>query len=605
MPGLDGLRGIAVLGVVVYHYFPHALPGGFLGVDVFFVLSGFLITALLLREKVMTGRISLTGFWLRRVRRILPLAMVVLIVTTAVVGVIGGDVAVRLRSQFVGVAFFINNWVQIAQGNSYFDQATANVTMHYWSLAIEEQYYLLWPLVVMGVLVIMGRRRVLAAVAVGLAVASALAMVVVYVPGTDASRVYYGTDTHAFGLLLGSALAAAITSTSSEQTADSFPLYRWLGVFRHRWVNQWVPAGCLTALVMMMVMLSDASAMTYRGGLAVACVLTAVIVMGLVCGGNVTEELCTVSVLRWLGDRSFSLYLWHWPVFVVAGVLLPHDTGKIAVGAVSLVVSLVLSQGSYCWIERPIVARGYRGAWRGLLVRMTPRRSIALGAGSATLLAGTVYGLVTAPAAGSLEEDLSRYSAQLEQQSDAAAARPTATPRKTPEATTITMLGDSVMLAASEALSEEFPDTHIDAEVGRHYAEAATRIEELSAQGALGEAVVLGLGTNGPSDGAGDQGVLDRIHAAVGEERALVYVLPYGDRSYMADAEAEILSDARVHENTVVADWCHAARDNAELLREDRIHPSTEGGYAYARAIREAMEQWATGEKKVPEQCGV
>ena len=210
VPGLDGLRGIAVLAVVIYHFFGDALPGGFLGVDIFFVLSGFLITALLVRELGATGRISLKEFWRRRARRIIPASVTVLVVATAVAGFLGGDVQVGLVPQFLGSLFFANNWVQISQSHSYFADTTPQIFMHYWSLAIEEQFYVLWPLIFLGLLwvarrfgrsVSSGDRafRLPALVATVAGLASLLVMILLYNPDEDPSRVYFGTDTHAFG----------------------------------------------------------------------------------------------------------------------------------------------------------------------------------------------------------------------------------------------------------------------------------------------------------------------------------------------------------------------------------------------------------------------
>ena len=187
--------------MVLYHFFPSLLPGGYLGVDLFFVLSGFLITSLLVREFRTSGTISLKDFWVRRFRRILPAAVSVLVICTALVAWIGGDLAVGLRQQFLGTLFFVNNWTQIATSQSYFADNEIQVFAHYWSLAVEEQFYVFWPLLITGVFLISRRkpRRLPILVAAVLAIGSAVAMALLYVPGEDPTRVYYGTDTHAFG----------------------------------------------------------------------------------------------------------------------------------------------------------------------------------------------------------------------------------------------------------------------------------------------------------------------------------------------------------------------------------------------------------------------
>lgn len=608
IPGLDGLRGIAVMGVVVYHYFPQAMPGGFIGVDIFFVLSGFLITSLLLREKAVTGNISLTNFWLRRARRIFPLALVVLVITTAIVGVVGGDFATGLRYQFFGTALFVNNWVQIIQGNSYFDQSEIAATSHYWSLSIEEQYYLIWPLIVIISLAIVKRKRLLVLIVLLLASGSSLAMALLYTPGEDATRVYYGTDTHAFGLLLGSLLAIVIVSNYSDGGGDSFQIYRWFGVFRYDWIRQWVPATALSIIFVMVLMMPDSSEVAYRGGLVLASVLTAIVIVGLVCGGNVTEELCTISVLRWLGKRSFSLYLWHWPVFKIMEYLGPSWLFHFFQVMASFIISIVLSQWSYRNIEVPIVRKGYRDTIRDWWRLSSFRKMVTMIAGISAVCTTAAYGIVAAPTTSSLENDLSRYKEHVEQSKSTMGNVNVDVlngQRVFPSVDQITMVGDSVMLASWEALQSDFPGVYIDAEVSRHYNAVEEILQDLDSRGTLGNIVVLGFGTNGPSGGAGDADVLKRISDLVGKERVLIYVLPYGDREYMPDAESELLDLASRSENIYVADWCHAARDNPNFLRDDLIHPSQEGGVAYSKSIRSAIEQWVSSDKVIPGKCGV
>jgi peptidoglycan/LPS O-acetylase OafA/YrhL len=206
LPGIDGLRAIAVLVVIAFHLTPGPLLGGYLGVDLFFVISGFLITGLLLRERAEHGRIRLREFWVRRARRLLPALVMLLLTCSSAAFFVGGDVLVRLWSQLIGALTFSSNWVLIATGSSYFDDSAPELFRNLWSLAVEEQFYLAWPFVVLLVALV-PRRWVRASVLAAVAIASALAMALLYVPGTDATRVYYGTDTHSFGLAIGASLA--------------------------------------------------------------------------------------------------------------------------------------------------------------------------------------------------------------------------------------------------------------------------------------------------------------------------------------------------------------------------------------------------------------
>ncbi len=208
--GLDGLRALAIVGVLVYHLDAAWLPGGFLGVDVFFVVSGFLITTLLVREHRRTGRVALSQFWVRRARRLLP-ALVLCVVTSVLIArIVSADLLVEVGRQMFGALTFSTNWLEITAGSSYFDQTAPQLFMNFWSLAVEEQFYIVWPLVTIGLLALSSRVRVGAALSIGFV--SALLMALLYVPETDATRVYYGTDTHLVGLMVGAGLAFAWAS---------------------------------------------------------------------------------------------------------------------------------------------------------------------------------------------------------------------------------------------------------------------------------------------------------------------------------------------------------------------------------------------------------
>lgn len=610
--GLDGLRGVAVAAVVLYHFFGDILPGGFMGVDVFFVLSGFLITSILLREVALTQGVSFRVFWKRRLRRIAPLALFVLIMTTAVVGTIGGDLAVKLRTQFFGTAFFVNNWVQIANSESYFAKSDIQVTAHYWSLAIEEQYYLIWPILVWLVLLAVRRnaarfRPRMAALTAVLAIASMVAMAVIFDPQQDPSRVYYGTDTHAFGLLLGSLVALLLTSPVRSRVADSHP--RRLNWFKHQLLADWIPALAFVGLVAMMMTVHAESAFTYRGGLVIASLLTSLVVMGLARGDNAIDEWMNIRVLRWLGHRSFSIYLWHWPIVMVLPVLVPKAPVWL-IGIVAVILTAAISEWSFNHIETPFRRHGYRKTVKGWFSGGVMRK---LSVGFAVVLVGTLTacGLVTAPSESNLEKDLKEKSERLQKANEEAAKTTPPVPkdgskipvedRKMPSGKKISMVGDSVMLASVDALQEKFPGATVDAAQSRHYIAALPILQQMADAGTLREFVVLGLGTNGPSDGAGDPEMLKKIREAVGKDRVIIYVMPYGDRDWMAHANEELIAEAKKTPNVYLANWCEAAKENDDFV--DGIHPGEKGAKLYAGAVKDALKQWKSGKKDIPQSC--
>jgi peptidoglycan/LPS O-acetylase OafA/YrhL len=357
LPALDGVRALAVLAVLCYHGGRSWAAGGFLGVDAFFVLSGFLITSLLLSEWGATGEIDLKAFWTRRARRLLPALFLVLGAVAVYAAVVAAPTELeRIRGDGLASLFYVANWRFVVTSQSYFAQFDVPSPLrHFWSLAIEEQFYLVWPLIVVAFL--RWRRGAVGALAcctaVG-AVASAVAMAAWYVPGQDPSRVYYGTDTRAQALLIGALLGMI-----------------WL---RHPVVTNAVGRAVLNGAALIALVLlgwcwsttTDDADWLYRGGFGVTAILVAVVIASAVQprAGPVGRAL-SVTPLRVVGKISYGLYLWHWPVYVV---LTPArvDLNDGALFAVRIVVTFALATLSYVLVERPIRL----GAWRGLRIRI-------------------------------------------------------------------------------------------------------------------------------------------------------------------------------------------------------------------------------------------
>ena len=607
---IDGLRGLAVLAVVIYHLFGNVMRG-YLGVDVFFVLSGFLITSLLVRERAVTGAINVKDFWLRRFRRIVPAAWFVLVVCTIAAGFIGGDSAVHLPFQFLGAFLFVSNWTQIADAASYFVDAGARVFANYWSLAVEEQFYLVWPLLFLLLGKIGVKPRTIRWFVLGGAALSLAWMMILYSPNVDPTREYYGTDTHAFGLLIGAALALWITDDSIVPAADSWPRTRRFTIMNEAALRL-TGLASLAGLVVLLFTLPDTSPLTYRGGLALASLLAAVVLYALVRGISPLVTIFDVRVLRWLGRISFSLYLWHWPIIVLVREL-TLDTSLARtpwVGVIALVISLPVSHWTYTYIETPFRRYGYQHCFRSVFGRAVPGwRKLVVSITTLGVTATAGVAMALAPDQTKLERDLAEVNAQVDavkqQAQQAEEARQAEIAQRTmPTGDQITAIGDSVMLASSAALQKDFPNIYIDAAVSRHYQAALPIIEEMKAAGTLDPNVVLGFGTNGASSGA-RPGLLTEILDAIGPDRVVVLVLPYGDRYWMPEAEAEVLEAARTRDNVYVADWCHAAKAHPEDLREDLIHPTPDGAVLYASAVQAAFEQWKQGKHEVPGECGI
>ncbi|MDY6049925.1 MAG: acyltransferase family protein [Corynebacterium sp.] len=614
VPGIDGLRGIAVAAVVIYHFFGNVLPGGFMGVDMFFILSGFLITSLLVREHAVTGAVNLKNFWLRRVRRILPAAATVLLICTAIVGTMGGDTAVQLPAQFFGSLFFVNNWVQIAGSSSYFADSGVEVFAHYWSLAVEEQFYVLWPLIFIGLAALGmkvagpgGRRQRLPLLVCALiaGVASAALMGWLYDPQVDPTRVYYGSDTHAFGLLTGVIVALLWGSRSPQAQADSWPVARWSGAARTGVAVASTLA--LIGILALFVTTADTAAVTYPWALAGAGILTAIALVGVVAEVGPVSWLARTLPLRWLGQRSFSLYLWHWPVIIIIEELLRPASSTWVPGVLALVISLPLSELSYRFVENPFRRRGYKATLGWLFAARPhlalPRIAVGLATVAALILAS--IGMVKAPPMTQLEAQLAA-AAELQEEANRLAQEAAEVhqrevdSREVPTGPEITAIGDSVLLGAAPAMYQQLPGIYVDGEVSRHYTAVAGIVAALKAQDQLRQFVVLSFGTNGQAF----PGQLEEILSAIGPDRIVALVSPYGDRYWMAEARQQVIAAVENNANVYGADWCSRALADPTLVGADGIHPSATGIDAYIASIMDAFTQWSNDEKVVPAVCG-
>ncbi len=360
LPALDGLRALAVAGVIVYHGGLAWAPGGFLGVDLFFVLSGFLITTLLLGEWRADGSINLPAFWARRARRLLPALLLVLAAVALYAATVARpDELSKVRGDSFATLGYIANWHFIFGGDSYFAQfAVPSPLKHMWSLAIEEQFYLLWPLLVLGMLRLRrGADRVLPAVTGALLVMSVTAMFVLHQPGRDPSRVYYGTDTRAQSLLVGALLAMLLRRVPLPTRLSTQRALQGAGI------------AAAIALAYMWATVSDHSDALYQGGFLVEALLVSVVIASVAqARPGPLGALLSVAPLRWVGQISYGLYLWHWPIFVV---LSPERVGfdGYALFGVRLATTFAVASLSYYLVEMPI----RRGTFNARVVwRVTP-----------------------------------------------------------------------------------------------------------------------------------------------------------------------------------------------------------------------------------------
>jgi peptidoglycan/LPS O-acetylase OafA/YrhL len=401
VPGLDGLRALAVLAVVAYHEGAGWAPGGLLGVGIFFTLSGYLITDLLLGQHASAGRLRLVDFWRRRARRLLPALFVMLAVVAGWVALLQSSQLPALRGGTAAAATYVSNWWLIAQHSSYFAQfAPPSPLGHLWSLAVEEQFYLLWPwLLVLGLRCTRGRpertrRYLLAAATLILAAASIAAMAALYRPGYDPTRVYDGTDTRAFALLIGAALAFVCPSREMAQATSG----------RRRRLVDGVGLAGLIVIGLLIWRTTQYSPFLYRGGMVVLSVATAAVVWAAISPASRVGRVLGAQPLRWLGVRSYGIYLWHYPIIVLTTPA--NATPTLARVAAQVAASIVVAALSWRFIEEPIrhgavgrwIAQLRTGGWHSGARRGWAALAGAVGAFA--LAAAALAGVVPAASAG-------------------------------------------------------------------------------------------------------------------------------------------------------------------------------------------------------------
>ena len=350
MPGLDGLRALAVVAVIAYHSEIESIPGGFLGVEIFFVISGYLITALLLEEFNLNSAINLRQFWGRRARRLLPALFLYIGGSVAFAYSMADDV-VPTKGEVLSTLGYVYNWFGIFQEISYTDVfERKNFFHHLWSLAVEEQFYLLWPILLLCLQRYISRKVTISLLVLSI-MSSAFLMWTMYQPFEDPLRVYYGTDTRASGLLIG-ALLAYIWRPWNAEKSELFPKGK----------DALLPVG-LGALGILIwanmhytLLMPDADQL-FRGGFLITSIVTAIVIACVVTPNSNLNSILGLAPFVWVGKRSYGLYLWHWPVFQLTRERVDVDISGWELFAVRMFVTLVLVEISYQCIERPIRER--------------------------------------------------------------------------------------------------------------------------------------------------------------------------------------------------------------------------------------------------------
>ena len=590
---IDGFRAVCCLGVLFYHMnYPFA-QGGLMGVTSFFIISGYLITSGLLKELSRARTIDIAGFYVRRVRRLMP-AVVAMILGTAALCILFDHVLfTKMRDDILPSLFMYINWSKIFANESYFASAGQPSPLTcYWSLAIEWQFYLVWPPVLLLLTRLRGGRRTIPRILLVLTALSAILMAVLYVPGEDPTRVYYGTDTRLMSILLGCWLAFVWPFKRRGSTPiDKVPGGRLL------W--EAVGFGSIAGLVLLMVFVDGFSPFSYYGGILLVSILSTAAVAAITPQGSLISRIMGARPLVWLGQRSYSLYLWHYPIIEL--LTNPNSTtgSPWYLQVLMIALSFLAADLSFRFVEEPIRHGGWFGRLASTLSETfggrragwsstsagtpKPKRDLLplperiMATVMAACLVVTCVGLAFVPrvdAMGGVGDE----------------SRTTAAALKQPLASgvhDVVFIGDSVMLDVEAQMSEAFPYAAIDCKIGRQAQEGIEIYEDYDRQGVVGDTVVFSLGSNGELTAE----ILEDLVAAVGDGKQVWFINNRMIEDFR-DANNELIAQCvSAHDNVGLIDWfgLSAAQDGWFWNDGEHIRQGSDGEWAFVNLIRDTI----------------
>lgn len=640
MPGLDGLRALAVMAVIAYHLDLPWAPGGLLGVCIFLVLSGYLITDILAAQWYNSRSINLKDFWLGRIRRLLPALFTMLGGVMLWIYLFDPSRLSSLWDEILAAVFYSSNWWLIFQQVSYFDSfGPPSPLGHLWSLAVEEQFYLLWPLLLGLGLCYVPRKSRLISLITALAIASAAAMALIYQPGLDPNRVYYGTDTRAFALLIGAVLALMWPSRQLSTDLSS----------RQRLKLDAAGGTALVAVLAMIWFSNQYQSFLYYGGLVLFSIISAVLVAVLAHPASRLGRLFGFPPLRWLGVWSYGIYLWHYPVILLSSPSINTAGVDMLLAVKQTVLSIILAALSWYFIENPIRHGKWQQPWAQLANAFRLRLGLLRRPGKASLTSvmcvvavivlalsgcsmisqaqpkGTPSELLnanktadTAPCpegesngAGAAFPPVTDGANQVsgpkhqpngggnvivddsvmegENGVEAPAAEDTVNQEleQHPGFTGrgVTVIGDSVMVGVEPELKRLFPDMVVDAAVGRQMYQAPQVIENLQSHGDLGKTVIIELGANGAFTEKQFMDILNLL----GNDRKVVIINARVPKPWESTVNQVLARIAATHSGVDMIDWHSASSGHDEYFRTDGVHLQAAGVKAYVSLLLKAL----------------
>lgn len=598
--GFDGLRSLAVIGVILYHLLPSQMRGGFLGVPVFFVVSGYLITDLLVQEWKQNGKIRLGKFYIRRMKRLYPALVTMLIASSAYITLFQRNLLNNLRGNVVSSLLYVNNWWQIEHGLSYFDRfAGESPFTHIWSLAVEAQNYLFWPIIFILLMKLVKNRGKIYLTVSFAALISAIWMAILFTPGQDPTRVYYGTDTRLFSILMGSSLAFIWPSTRLKAQIPK----------QAKKVLNSIGLVSLVLLVTAFLFLNDGTTFLYYGGMFLISLVCVVLVAITAHPGASLNRWLTNPVFTWLGKRSYGIYLYQFPIMIFYEAKFNVANHLVLHTIIEIVLILLITELSYRFVERPMRLFNYRVLFsklkNWLQAPLKSKEKITLlSVLLVTLIA--LVGIITAP---TNQVDANQQELQKQIEANQKEAQKTQTSTETTETSSegpdmaekynltnrqitkaenmpVTAFGDSVLLAGASGLKEIFPKMIIDGEVGRQVEDSPPLLQALKDKKQLEDTVLLSLGTNGSFT---DE-EFDQMMKVIGtKRRVFILNVHVPTQRWQNEVNQKLSEMAEKYKNVTLIDWYDYSSSQPGWFYDDQVHPNPDGIVPYCSLIAEAL----------------
>ncbi|HDG8504691.1 TPA: acetyltransferase [Staphylococcus aureus] len=588
MPGLDGLRAIAVLGIIIYHLNKQWLTGGFLGVDTFFVISGYLITSLLLKEYDDTGIIKLKSFWIRRLKRLLPAVIVLLMVVGTATLLLKSDNIIRVKHDIIAAIFYVSNWWYIAKDVNYFEQFSFMPLKHLWSLAIEEQFYIFFPVILVTLLLTIKKRYKIGFIFWGVSIISLGLMMFIYSINGDHSRVYFGTDTRLQTLLLGVILAFLWPPFKLKNDPPKVVKY----------VIDSIGSLSFIVLILLFFIINDETNWIYDGGFYLISILTLFIIASVVHPSTWIAKIFSNPVLVFIGKRSYSLYLWHFAVISFVHSYYVDGQIPVYVYFIDISLTIIFAELSYRFIETPFRKEGIKALnWRPSYIPQFIRMAIVV-----TLLIPFMLILVGAfnkYGKDIIGEKANSFDTTIEDNYLMRIAPidnihiDGLVSEKKKESSDVynnikpLLIGDSVMVDIGESFKSSVPKSRIDGKGGRQLYQTLPLVKaNYSQYKKSSDQVVLELGTNG--DFTVKQ--LDDLLNQFG--KAKIYLVNTRvPRIYEANVNRLLADAAKRKSNVTLIDWNKRSQGHSEYFAPDGVHLEYKGVLALKDEILKALKK--------------